>query len=102
VFGQNLLHYLLFLYTLYQFYSSPNIVRLIKLAGHAAHVGQMRNAYKSMVRKPEGKSPRCRWEDNIRVDLREMEREGVKSICLDQEMDQRRAPVNAVVKFRFP
>jgi hypothetical protein len=40
-----------------------------------ACVGEMRNTYSILVRKPEGKRPlrrfRCRWEDNIRIDLRE-------------------------------
>jgi len=31
---------------------------------------EMRNSYKSLVRKPEGK--RHRWEDNVRIQLREM------------------------------
>jgi hypothetical protein len=46
------------------------------MSGHVARVGDVRNAYKSFVRKPEGKRPlerlRHRWEDNIRIDLREM------------------------------
>jgi hypothetical protein len=41
----------------------------------------MRNAYKILVEKPEGKEPfvrpRRRWEDNIRMDLREIVWEGV-------------------------
>jgi hypothetical protein len=34
-------------------------------------MGQMINAYKIFVGKPEGKTPkpRCRWEDNVRMDL---------------------------------
>jgi hypothetical protein len=36
----------------------------------------MRNAYKILVRKPEGKrplgGPKHRWEDNIKITLREM------------------------------
>jgi len=39
-------------------------------------MGEMRNAYKILVRKLEGKRPlrrpRYRWEDNIRMDLREI------------------------------
>jgi hypothetical protein len=61
-------------------YTSTNIIRVTKLrrtrwAGHSAHMGGMRNAYKVVVAKPPGKKPlrRCRhrWEDNIRTDLRE-------------------------------
>jgi len=44
-------------------------------------MGEMRNAYKIFVGKPEGKRPlgrpRRRWEDNIRLDLREIGREVV-------------------------
>jgi hypothetical protein len=39
--------------------------------------GEKRNAYRILVRKPEGKRslgrPKRRWEDNIRMDLRERE-----------------------------
>jgi hypothetical protein len=59
----------------------------------------MRNAYNIVVGKPEGKSPlgrpRCRWEDNIRMDVREIGWEGVDWMHLvknrekDMEMDLR-------------
>jgi hypothetical protein len=46
--------------------------------GHVAHMREMRNAYRILVGKPEWKRPlgrpRRRWEDNIRVDLREVEK----------------------------
>jgi hypothetical protein len=39
-------------------------------------MGEMRNAYSILVEKPEGKrplvGPRRSWEDNIRMDLREI------------------------------
>jgi hypothetical protein len=43
-------------------YSSPNIIRMIKSkrmrwAGHAARMGETRNAYWILVGKPEGKRP---------------------------------------------
>jgi hypothetical protein len=45
-----------------------------------------------LVAKPEGKrplgKPRLRWEDNIRMDLREIGREGVDWMHLVQDMDQ--------------
>jgi hypothetical protein len=45
-----------------------------KWAGHIACMGEMINACKILVGKPEGKRPlgrlRCRWKDNIRMDLR--------------------------------
>jgi hypothetical protein len=62
-------------------YSTPGIVRQIKSrrmrwAGHVARMGGGRNVYRVLVGKPEGKSPlerpRRRWEDGIRMDLREI------------------------------
>jgi hypothetical protein len=61
-------------------YSSPNIVRVIKArrmrwAGHVARMGVGRGVYRVLVGRPEGKRPlgrpRRRWEDNIKMDLRE-------------------------------
>ena len=54
----------------------PNIVRVIKTrrmrwAGHVAHMGVERGAYRFLVRKPKGR-PRRRWVDNIRMDLQEV------------------------------
>jgi len=64
-------------------------------------MGQMRNIYKTLVRKHEEKSSlersRCKWEDNIRMDLREIEWEGVDWVCLVQDMDQWWALVNKVM-----
>jgi hypothetical protein len=43
-------------------------------AGHVARMGETRNAYRILVRKPEGKrplgKPRRRWVDNIKMDLK--------------------------------
>jgi len=51
----------------------------------------MRNAYYILVGKPEGKRqlgrPRCRWED-IRMDLREREWEGVDWKHIAEDRDQ--------------
>jgi hypothetical protein len=58
-------------------FASPNIIRVIKSRKmkwlrHVACMGEMRNAYSILVRKPKGKRPRrrpmCGWEDNIRMD----------------------------------
>jgi len=63
------------------FYSSPNIVRMIKSrrmkwAGHVARIGEESVVYRFLVGKPEGRRPlgrpRRRWADNIRTDLQEM------------------------------
>jgi hypothetical protein len=65
---------------------SPNIIRMIKSrrmrwAGHVARMGEKNNAHKILMRKPEEKRPlrrrRRRWEDNIRMDLRETGRGGM-------------------------
>jgi hypothetical protein len=49
--------------------------------GHVACIREMKNAYKILVGKPEGKRPRGRhrrwWENNVRIDLREIGFEGV-------------------------
>jgi hypothetical protein len=48
--------------------------------------------YKILVEKPEGQRPpgrlRCRWEDNIRMDLMETEWEVVQWILVSQDRDQ--------------
>jgi hypothetical protein len=55
-------------------------------------MGRMRNVYKIMVGKPEGKkllgTPERRWEDNIRKYLIEIGGEAVYSIHLAQGRDQ--------------
>jgi hypothetical protein len=52
---------------------------------------EMRNVYNILIRNHEGKRPltrpRCRWEDNIRMDLREIVWEGVEWVHLVQDRD---------------
>jgi hypothetical protein len=66
----------------------------------------MRNAYKILLGKPEGKRslgrPNRTWEDNIRMDLREIGYEGVEWINLAQDRDQRRDRVNPLMNLRVP
>jgi hypothetical protein len=66
---------------LYALCSSPNIIRVIKSrrlrwAGHVARMGKRKGACRALVGKPEGRRPlgrpRRRWEDNIKMDLREV------------------------------
>jgi hypothetical protein len=56
---------------LHDLYSSPNIIMVIKWAGHITHKGEMRNENKTLAGKPEGKTllcrPRHRWEDDIKM-----------------------------------
>jgi hypothetical protein len=63
-------------------------------------MGDMRNEHKFVVEKPLGKRRR-RWEDNIRMDLRETSCEDVNWIHLAQERDHWRALVNTVMNFGF-
>jgi hypothetical protein len=60
---------------LYGLYASSNIIRAIKsrrmrLVGHVACLGEIRDAYRVMLGRSEGKRPlgrpRRRWEDNIK------------------------------------
>jgi hypothetical protein len=66
---------------LHNLYCWPSIIRIIKSrrmrwAGHVARMGKKRNAYRILMGKPDGKRPlgipRRRWEDNIKMDLREI------------------------------
>jgi hypothetical protein len=92
-------------------YNSPNIIRVIKSrrmrwAGHVARRGEMRNAYRDLVGKHEEKRPlgilRRGWENNIRMDVREVGWEGVDWMNLAENTDQWRTIVNTVLKFRVP
>jgi hypothetical protein len=69
-------------------------------------MGQKRNAYRLLVVKPWGKRPlgrpRCRWVDNIRMDLGEVGWGDVDWIGLAQERNGWRALVNSVLNLRFP
>ena len=78
-------------------YSSPNIIRDLKSrrlrwAGDVARMEQFRNAYRALEGKPESKRPlgrvRRRWEDNIKMDLREMGCNPRDWIALAEDRDQ--------------
>jgi hypothetical protein len=69
-------------------------------------MGEKRNAYRILVGKPEEKRPlgrpRRRWEDNIRMDLREIGWGGMDWIDLAQDRDKLRALVNTVMNLWAP
>ena len=92
-------------------YSSPNIVRVIKLrrmrwAGHVARMGEERGLYRVLVGKLEGRRPlgrpRRRWVDNITMDLQEVECGYVDWIELAQDRDRWRTLVSSVMNLRVP
>jgi hypothetical protein len=98
---------------LYDLYSSPNIMRVIKSrrlrwAGHVTHIKERRAAYRVLVGRPEGKRPlerpRRRWEDNIKVDIQEAGGGWGGMDCNDpaQDRDTWRALLNAVMNLRVP
>ncbi|KAJ4446880.1 hypothetical protein ANN_13580 [Periplaneta americana] len=80
--------------------------RRLRWAGHVARMGESINAYRVLVGRPEGKRalvrPRRRWEDNIKMDLREVGYDGRDWINLIQDRDQWRAYVRAAMNFRVP
>jgi hypothetical protein len=67
-------------------------------------MGEKSIACRILVGKPEGKRPlgrpRHRWEDNIKMDLREIELGGMDWIDLAQDRDQWRALVNTAMNLR--
>jgi hypothetical protein len=68
--------------------------------------GEKGNAYRILVGKPKGKRPlgrhRRRWEDNMRMDLREIGWGDMNWIDLAPDRDQWRALVNTVMNLRVP
>jgi hypothetical protein len=65
-----------------------------------------RGIYRVLVGRPEGKRslgrPRCRWEDNIKMDLREIRIDGANWIQLAQDRVQWWAFVNTAMNLRVP
>jgi hypothetical protein len=67
-------------------------------------MGEVRGAYNILVERPEGRRqlgrPRRRWEDNVKMDLREIGFGDV--IHLAQDTDRWRAVVNTVMNLCVP
>jgi 3-oxoacyl-ACP reductase-like protein len=90
-------------------YSSLNIVRVIKSrrmgwAGRVACMEERRDIYRVLVGKPEGRKPlgrpRCRWEDNIKMDLQAVGCGDMDWIELAQDRDRCWALVNVVINLQ--
>jgi len=72
-------------------------------------MGERRGVYRMLVvlvgkpgeTRPLGR-PRCRWQDNIKIDLQAVGCGGMDWIKLAQDKDRWRALVNAVMNFRVP
>ena len=76
----------------------------MRWAGNVARMEEGRGVHKVLVRKPERKRPlgrpRCRWEDNIKMDLEEVGRVCGNWMELAQDRDRWRAFVCTVMNFR--
>jgi hypothetical protein len=95
---------------LHSLYSSQNIVRVIKsrmrCAGYVARVGRGERCLQNLVGRPKGKRPlrrpRRRWEDNIKLDLREVGINGVNWIQLAENRVHWWACVNMMMNLQVP
>jgi hypothetical protein len=76
------------------------------MSGACCSDGEWRSVFNVLVEKREGKRslerPRCRWEDNIKMDFQEVGCGDMDWIGLAQDRDRWRALVNAVVNLRVP
>ena len=91
---------------LYALYSSPNIFQVIKSkrmrwVKHVAQMGDRTGTYRALVKRPKARRqlrrPKCRWEDNIKMDLQEVGYGGMDMIALVQDRDRLQVLVNAVM-----
>jgi len=78
----------------------------MRWAGHVARMREGRGVYRVLVGKPEGKRPlgrpRCRWENNIKMDLQEVRGGCGDWMELAQDRDRLRAFVSTVMNLRVP
>jgi hypothetical protein len=69
-------------------------------------MGEKRNAYRILVRQPEGKRPlgrsRYRWVSNIKIDLRDIGWDSMDWVDLVQDRDRWRVLMNTVMNLRVP
>jgi hypothetical protein len=73
----------------------------MRWTGYVACMGDMRNGYKILVGKFEGKKPH-KWEDNIKMEFREVCLEGVDWIHVVQDRYQWQALVDIVMNLNIP
>ena len=81
-------------------------LRRMRWAGHVARMGEDRGVHRVLVGKPEGKRPlgrpRCRWEDNIKMDLQEVGEGRGDWMELAEDRDRWWALVGTVRDFGVP
>jgi hypothetical protein len=81
-------------------------IRRMRWAEYVARMVDGRGVYRVLVENPEGRRPlgkiRRRWEDNIRMDLREVRCGCVDWMELAKDRDRWRALVSAVMNLRVP
>ena len=76
------------------------------MAGHMVLVGDDRNVYmvlvvKAEVKRPLGR-PKRKWEENIKIEPKEIRHKGVEWIDLAQDRDRQCFLVNSVMNHRVP
>ena len=80
--------------------------RRLRWAGHVARMEEGRCSFKILTGKPTGKRPlgrpRRKWEENIRVDLKEIGMNTRNWVESAQDRDYWRAPVNVTLNLRVP
>ena len=96
---------------LHSLYRSPNIVRVIKSrrlrwTGHVARMEEGWSVFKILTGTTTGKrhfgKSRCRWGDNIRMDLKDVRINTRNWVDSAQDRDYWRALVNVELNLRFP
>ena len=69
--------------------------------GHVVRIGDLKGAYRALVGRPEGNKlfgrPRCRWGENIKMNLQDVGWVGMSRVDLTRDKDRWRALVKAVM-----
>jgi transcription termination factor 2 len=92
--------------TVNRFPKKGTLIFQMRWAGHVAHMGEGRGAYRVLVGRSEGRRPlgrpRRRWKNNIKMDLQEVGWGGMDWINMAQDRDKWRALVSVVMNLRVP